>query len=137
MRAAPPVLGLLALAASALPCTWMAILAVAQFGNLWMQPPYVREFLAIVGFWLGLAAAVLFFALCVSKGLKRAVSPYLLVPIGIGLLGGVAEELMLMDNAKASFPLGFFEIAPLSWVIAGIVVAKLKRAGGANVGHAA
>ena len=137
MRAAPPVLGLLASAVSALPCIWMAVLAVAQFGNLWMQPPYVREFPAIVAFWLGLAAAIVFFVACVNKGLKRAVSPYLLALIGIGLLGGVAEELMLMDNAKVSFPLGFFEIAPLSWVIAGIVAAKLKRAEGGNVGHAA
>jgi hypothetical protein len=115
----------------------MAILAVAQFGNLWMQPPYVRELPAIVGFWLGFAAAIVFFVVCVNKGLKRALSPYLLALIGFGLLGGVAEELMLMDNAKVSFPIGFFEIAPLSWVIAGIVAAKFKRTEGENVSHAA
>ena len=115
----------------------MAILGVAQFGNLWMQPPYVREFPAIVGFWLGLAAAIVFFVVSVKKGLKRAMSPYLLALIGIGALGGIAEELMLMDNTKVSFPLGFFEIAPLSWVLAGIVAAKLKRAEGGSVGHAA
>jgi hypothetical protein len=137
MRALPFLLGLVASAASALPCIWMAILAVAQFGNLWLQPPYVREFPAILGFWLGLVSAVAFFVVCVNKGLRRAASPYLLIPIGVGLLGGLAEELMLLDNAKVSFPIGFFEIAPLSWVIAGVLAAKLKRREGSNVGHAA
>ena len=137
MKTGALILGLLASVASALPCIWMAILAAAQFGNLWMQPPYVREFPAIVAFWLGFAGAIVFFAVCAKKGLRRAASPYLLGLIGIGLLGGIVEEVMLLDNAKVSFPLGFFEIAPLSWVIAGIVAAKLKRPEGGNVSHAA
>jgi hypothetical protein len=136
MRALPFLLGLLAAAASALPSFWMAILAVAQFGNLWMQPPYVREFPAIVGFWLGFASAVAFFAVCINKGLGRT-STYLLIPISIGIVGGIAEEVMLLDNAKVSFPIGFFEVAPLSWVIAGVVAAKWKRREAGKVSHAA
>jgi hypothetical protein len=137
MRALPFLLGLLAAIASALPCLWMAILAVAQFGNLWMQPPYIREFPAILGFWLGFVAAVAFFVVCVRKGLRRAASIYLLVPIALGLVGGVAEEVMLLDNAKVSFPLGFFEIGPLSWIIAGFIAAKIGHRQRANLGHAA
>ena len=137
MRSLPLLLGLLAAAASALPCIWMAILAVAQFGNLWLQPPYVRELPAIVAFWVGFVGAIAFFGVCIKKGVGRAASAYLLIPIGIGILGGIAEELMLLDNAKVSFPIGFFEIAPLSWLIAGVFAAKLKRPEGGNVGHAA
>ena len=121
------LLGLIAAAASAVPAVWMAILAVVQFGNLWMQPPYVREFPAIAGFWVGFVAAVVFFVVCLKSGLKLALSPYLLIPIAVGIVGGISEEVMLLDNAKVSFPIGFFEIAPLSWIIAGVIATKLPN----------
>ncbi len=102
----------------------MAILAVAQFGNLWMQPPYVREFPAIACFWLGFVAAVIFFVVCLKGTLRHALSPWLLIPIGVGLVGGIVEEVMLFDNARVSFPIVFFEIAPLAWIIAGVIATK-------------
>ena len=105
----------------------MAILAVAQFGNLWMQPPYVREFPAIACFWLGFVAAIIFFVVCLKGTLRHALSPWLLIPIGVGLVGGIVEEVMLLDNAKVSFPIGFSEIAPLSWIIAGVIATKLPN----------
>ena len=120
-----PFVALIAAAVSAIPCFWMAILAVAQYGNLWMQPPYIREFPAIVAFWLGFISAVGFFCVCVRRGLRRALSPLLLIAVGIGIIGGIAEEIMLLNNSKLSFPVGFLEIAPLSWVIAGVFVSKL------------
>ena len=124
MRALPFLLGLIAAAASAVPAAWMAILAVAQFGNLWMQPPYVREFPAIACFWLGFVAAVIFFVVCLKGTLRHALSPWLLIPIGVGLVGGIVEEVTLFDNARVSFPIGFFEIAPLAWIIAGVIATK-------------
>jgi len=127
MRTLRLILGLVALGVSAVPLVWMAILAVAQFGNLWMHPPYVREFPAIAAFWIGFAASIVFFWLCLTKGLKRALSPYVLLPICVGIIGGIAEEVMLLDNAKVSFPIGFFEIAPLSWMIAGVIATKLPN----------
>jgi hypothetical protein len=51
----------------------------------------------------------------------------LLVSIGVGLVGGIVEEVMLRDIAKAAFPIGFFEIAPLSWIIAGVITTKLPN----------
>ncbi len=127
MRSNALILGIVAAALSVLPLFWMSILAVVQFGNLWMEHPYVREFLAIAAFWFGVVGAVMFFGVCVRKGLKPALSPYLLVPIIVGIAGGVAEEIMLLHNPKASFPIGFFELAPVSWFVAGVVVAKLGR----------
>jgi hypothetical protein len=127
MRALPFLLGLIAAVASAMPLLWMAILAVAQFGNLWMQPPYVREFPAIACFWLGFVAAAIFYVICLKRTLRDAMSPWLLIPIGVGLLGGIVEEVLLLHNAKTSFPIGFFEIAPLSWIIAGVIATKLPN----------
>ena len=117
--------GVIATAVSALPVLWMAVLATVQFANLWMDPPYFREFIAIAAFWIGLVAAIAFFRRCVTTGVRSAISPWLIAAILLGIVGGVAEELMLLDNAKTSFAIGFFELAPLSWVAAGIVGAKL------------
>jgi hypothetical protein len=49
------------------------------------------------------------------------------MPIAVGIAGGISEEVMLLDNAKVSFPIGFFEIAPLSWIIAGVIATKLPN----------
>ena len=137
MRLRPLVMALLATIISALPCALMAVIAYTQFGNLWLQPPYVREFPATLGFWLGFSASVAFFVVCVNRGLRRAASVYLLVPIAMGIGGGVAIEIMSRGDPKIVFPIGFFEIAPLSWVIAGIIDATWKRSGDRSARHAA
>ena len=112
---------LAAVLASALPLLWMAILFVAQSGNVTGPTQYWDEFPFIVAFWVGFAAASVFAASCFTQKLTRRrillLTPFIL----LGIVGGVAEEIILGSDAKVSFHIGFFELAPLSWVVAGLV----------------
>ncbi len=119
-------LAVIALALSAMPLFWAAIILDTQFGNLWMTHLYWREFPAVLAFWVGFVASLEFFRRCLVNSLTYALSPILLVLISIGLAGGIAEEVMLWDNSKVSFPLGYFEVAPVSWVIVGYICAKMS-----------
>ena len=108
-----PLLVIVALALSALPVLWMTVLASTQYGNLWLEPPHWREFPCIVAFWIGFAAAIVFARRCFIGRSAFAGSAGLLVLIGVGVVGGISEEIMLLNNAKTPFPIGYFELATL------------------------
>ena len=113
---------------SAIPVFWMALILYVQFFNLvGLDPPYWREFVSAALFWVGFAASLVFAKRCFASGLDAAFSPVLILTIILGIVGGIAEELILVHNPKTSFAIGFFELAPVSWVVAGFVASMLPN----------
>jgi hypothetical protein len=105
---------------SAMPVLWMAILFLTQSNNFFAETPYRDEFPNIVLFWVGFVAACAF----AYSGFTRTLSARRILVLGplvaLGIVGGVMEEIKLLHDAKIAFPIGFFELAPLCWVAAGI-----------------
>ena len=127
MRATRALLTIAALIVSIVPLLWMVVLTITQLGNLGLNPPYWREIVYIVPFWIGFVSAVVFARRCFVSAPNFVWSPLLISLILVGLAGGIGEELILFNNAKFSFPIGFFELAIASWVIAGLIARKLPR----------
>jgi hypothetical protein len=107
-------------AVSALPAAWMAYLAFVQSTNLGLSPPYWRELAFIAAFWVGLLASVAFAHRCFVDAQSLPRSALLLGLVTVGITGGIEEE------TKMAFPLGFFELAPISWVLSGLLARRLR-----------
>jgi hypothetical protein len=113
---------------SAMPVFWMGLILFVQFFNvIGLDPPYWREFACAALFWVGFASSLVFARRCFAGDLRAALSPVLMLAIMVGIAGGIAEELILVNNPKTQFPLGFFELAPLSWLVAGVVASLLPN----------
>ena len=112
---------------STMPVFWMALLAVAQFNNLWLIPPYWREFLCIAAWWVGFVSSIVLALRSLRHGRGAMRSPILLSLVAIGLVGGVTEEAILWNNPKGGFPFGYFEVGILVWVAVALAAAMLPN----------
>jgi len=127
MRAIRLLLVAGAITLSVVPASWMTLLFLTQSIELvGSTPPYWREFLAVVLFWAGFIASLVFAKRCFAAGLGAALSPPLLLMIVLGISAGIAEEFILASDPEFHFAIGYFELAPMSWVIAGVTAAWLR-----------
>jgi hypothetical protein len=94
---------------------------VVQSRNFVADTPYRDEFPFIVLFWVGFVAACVFAYSCFTRTLSKQRAMLLGALLALGVVGGIMEEIGSIHDTKTSFPLGFFELAPLSWAAAGMI----------------